>query len=31
LLRYLRKKQMLLVMDNFEHLLDGVVIISEIL
>lgn len=31
LLRYLRKKQLLLVMDNFEHLLDGVSIISEIL
>jgi predicted ATPase/DNA-binding CsgD family transcriptional regulator len=31
LLRYLRNKQLLLVMDNFEHLLDGVDIISEIL
>ena len=31
LLRYLRHKQLLLVMDNFEHLLDGVQIVSEIL
>ena len=31
LLRYLRKRQLLLVMDNFEHLLDGIGIISEIL
>jgi predicted ATPase/DNA-binding CsgD family transcriptional regulator len=31
LLRFLRKKQLLLVMDNFEHLLDGVNIVSEIL
>lgn len=31
LLRYLRKKQILLVMDNFEHLLDGAGIVSEIL
>jgi len=31
LLRYLRKKQLLLVMDNFEHLLDGAGIVSEIL
>jgi predicted ATPase/DNA-binding CsgD family transcriptional regulator len=31
LLRYLKKKQILLVMDNFEHLLEGVGIISEIL
>ena len=31
LLRYLRKKQLLLVMDNFEHLLDGVSIVGEIL
>jgi predicted ATPase/DNA-binding CsgD family transcriptional regulator len=31
LLRYLKKKQILLVMDNFEHLLDGVDIVSEIL
>ncbi len=31
LLRYLRKRQLLLVMDNFEHLLDGVGIVSEIL
>ncbi len=31
LLRYLRNKQLLLVMDNFEHLLDGADIISEIL
>lgn len=31
LLRYLKNKQLLLVMDNFEHLLAGVNIISEIL
>ena len=31
LLRYLQKKELLLVMDNFEHLLDGVSILSEIL
>ena len=31
LLRYLRKRQLLLVMDNFEHLLDGAGIVSEIL
>jgi len=31
LLRYLQKKNLLLVMDNFEHLLDGVSIVSEIL
>ena len=31
LLRYLHNKQLLLVMDNFEHLLDGVEIVSEIL
>ena len=31
LLRYLKKKNLLLVMDNFEHLLDGVGIVSEIL
>jgi predicted ATPase/DNA-binding CsgD family transcriptional regulator len=31
LLRYLKNKQLLLVMDNFEHLLDGVSIVSEIL
>ncbi len=31
LLRYLRDKQHLLVMDNFEHLLDGADIVSEIL
>lgn len=31
LLRYLRNRKILLVMDNFEHLLDGVGIISEIL
>jgi predicted ATPase/DNA-binding CsgD family transcriptional regulator len=31
LLRYLRKRQVLLVMDNYEHLLDGVGIVSEIL
>ncbi|NIM93349.1 MAG: tetratricopeptide repeat protein [Anaerolineales bacterium] len=31
LLRYLRERQLLLVMDNFEHLLDGVYIVNEIL
>ena len=31
LLRYLGNKQLLLVIDNFEHLLDGVQIVSEIL
>jgi predicted ATPase len=31
LLRYLQKKQLLLVMDNFEHLVDGVGIVNEIL
>ena len=31
LLRYLRKRQLLLVMDNFEHLLDGAGIVSDIL
>jgi len=31
LLRYLRNRQLLLVIDNFEHLLDGVGIVSEIL
>jgi predicted ATPase len=31
LLRFLQNKQLLLVMDNFEHLLDGVQIESEIL
>jgi DNA-binding CsgD family transcriptional regulator len=31
LLRYLQNRQLLLVMDNFEHLLDGVGIVSEIL
>jgi predicted ATPase/DNA-binding CsgD family transcriptional regulator len=31
LLRYLRKRQLLLVMDNFEHLLHGAGIVSEIL
>jgi len=31
LLRYLQKRELLLVMDNFEHLLDGVGIVSEIL
>jgi predicted ATPase/DNA-binding CsgD family transcriptional regulator len=31
LLRYLRHKQLLLVMDNFEHLLQGAEIVSEIL
>lgn len=31
LLRYLRKRQLLLATDNFEHLLEGVNIVSEIL
>jgi predicted ATPase/DNA-binding CsgD family transcriptional regulator len=31
LLRFLRRKNLLMVMDNFEHLLDGAGIISEIL
>ncbi|NIS79274.1 MAG: AAA family ATPase [Anaerolineales bacterium] len=31
LLRYLQNRKLLLVMDNFEHLLDGVGIVSEIL
>ena len=31
LLRYLQKKNLLLVMDNFEHLMDGAGIVSEIL
>ncbi|MEJ2756917.1 MAG: LuxR C-terminal-related transcriptional regulator [Anaerolineales bacterium] len=31
LLRYLQKKQFLLVMDNFEHLMDGAGIVSDIL
>lgn len=31
LLRYLKKKNLLLVMDNFEHLMDGVGVVSEIL
>jgi predicted ATPase/DNA-binding CsgD family transcriptional regulator len=31
LLRYLQRKQLLLVMDNFEHLLEGAGIVSEIL
>ena len=31
LLRYLRKRQLLLLLDNFEHLLDGVSIVNEIL
>jgi predicted ATPase/DNA-binding CsgD family transcriptional regulator len=31
LLRYLRKKNLLLVMDNFEHMVDGVGIVNEIL
>jgi predicted ATPase/DNA-binding CsgD family transcriptional regulator len=31
LLRYLRPKQILLVMDNYEHLLEGAGIVSEIL
>ena len=28
---YLRQKQMLIIMDNFEHLLDGVVLVTDIL
>ena len=31
LLRYLRKRQLLLVLDNFEHLLDGAGFVNEIL
>ncbi len=31
LLGYLREKEMLLIMDNFEHLLDGVTLVTEIL
>ena len=31
LLRYLRRKQLLLVMDNYEHLLAGVSLVSQIL
>jgi predicted ATPase/DNA-binding CsgD family transcriptional regulator len=31
LLRYFKKKRLLLIMDNFEHLLDSVGIVSEIL
>jgi len=31
LLRYLRRRQLLLVIDNFEHLLDGAGIVSEII
>lgn len=31
LLRYLERRQLLLLMDNYEHLLDGVGIISEII
>ncbi len=31
LLDYLRKKRMLLVMDNYEHLLDGAALVTEIL
>ena len=31
LLEYLKRKQMLLVMDNFEHLLDGVDFVAELL
>jgi predicted ATPase/DNA-binding NarL/FixJ family response regulator len=31
LLNYLRRKQMLLVLDNFEHLLDGVELVNELL
>lgn len=30
ILNYLRRKQMLLIFDNFEHLLDGAVLLSEI-
>jgi DNA-binding SARP family transcriptional activator/predicted ATPase len=31
LLNYLRKKRLLLVLDNFEHLLDGVALVADIL
>ena len=31
LLEYLQNKQMLLIMDNFEHLLDGTLIVAEML
>jgi len=31
LLRYLRRKKMLLVLDNFEHLLDGAQLVNDIL
>ena len=31
LLRYLRRKEMLLVLDNFEHLLDGARLVNDIL
>jgi len=31
LLRYLKSRQLLLVMDNFEHLLDGAAVVSEII
>ena len=31
LLNYLRRKQMLLLLDNFEHLIDGVELVDEIL
>ncbi len=31
LLRYLRNRQLLLIMDNFEHLLDGATIVGKIL
>ncbi len=31
IVRYLQEKQILLVMDNFEHLLDGVGLVSEVL
>jgi predicted ATPase/DNA-binding SARP family transcriptional activator len=31
LLRYLRQKQMLILMDNFEHLLDGVGVVTQVL
>jgi len=31
LVRYLKKKQILLVLDNFEHLLDGAALVSQLL
>ena len=31
IVRFLREKQMFLVMDNFEHLLDGTNLLTEIL